>query len=82
MLMPAWISNHMPCEVWYEIIYLFQNFSWDAAVLHQSFNIWGSFYLHGLMLMPAWISNHMPCEVWYEIIYLFQNFHRMKFGNG
>ena len=26
-LIPAWISNHLPGKVWYEITYPFQNFN-------------------------------------------------------
>ena len=57
ILIPSWISNHMPCKVWGEITYPFQNFNGFAIeVLEWKSNFFTDF-TGSVITYPCWYSK-------------------------
>ena len=51
---PAWISNHMPNNVWDEIIYPFPNFNGATIEVWEWTSNFISHFIMGVITYPCW----------------------------
>ena len=53
-LIPAWLSNHMPCKVWDEIIYPFPNYNCETVDVWEWISNFISYIIVGVITNPCW----------------------------
>ena len=53
-VIPAWISNHMPCKVWDEIIYTFLNFNGCTVEVWEWISNFIPYFIMDVIIYPWW----------------------------
>ena len=54
ILIPAWISNHMPRKVWAEIIYPFLNFNGHTVEVWEWVSNFSPHFIIDVITHPCW----------------------------
>ena len=64
-LIPAWISNHMPCKVWDEITYRFPNFNGATVEVWERISNFIPHFTMGVIIYPCWHWS-LEMDKWFQ----------------